>query len=568
MATVQLDDYEPVDDAEEPFENLCSSDEIVNETLPEEPANLNQYRIEFENLFGQINWEQLKRHSVAGGLRNCRFRSVCWRIFLECLPEDRVGWKEVLQSQRADFDDLKAKYSPGPRDAATNLVVNNPLSQEEASPWNQFFQDNELQTMIRQDVVRTFPEISFFSEPEVQTSLSNILFYYAKEFPSVSYRQGMHEILAPLFFVVYSDQQACIHAGDIGMLSAQHELENNIENVLDPKYLEHDTYFLFKQVMETLEPWYSQEPIVAKGDSMNFEPFMNGFEPSSCSVLGVKLKMIFEQILRKRDVELFNFLHGLQVTPQIFGIRWMRLLFGREFSMQDLLVIWDAVFADSISFSLCDYIFVSMLIVIRKLLLASDYTQCMGYLMKYPNISDVHYIIDLALHLKDPLNYNEPSSHSLLVLPNSTNPTGNPRFRREHLILGPVSPSGQAVAANTPKSVVRSQTFDGISSVDSKTSSRHSGQSSSRSRSFNGPNGDLDKGVAREMKTIQVVTLNEITDSKIDYCWKHLTSQIETLQRCLSVESGLKNEDQLFVALAELKKVRDILKGSLKMTEK
>ena len=40
-------------------------------------------------------------------------------------------------------------------------------------------------------------------------------------------------------------------------------------------------------------------------------------------------------------------------------------MFGREFPMQDLLVLWDAIFADGIGFDLVDYIFVAMLLYIR-----------------------------------------------------------------------------------------------------------------------------------------------------------------------------------------------------------
>ena len=46
--------------------------------------------------------------------------------------------------------------------------------------------------------------------------------------------------------------------------------------------------------------------------------------------------------------------------------RWLRLLFGREFAMQDLLVLWDAIFADGISFDLVDYIFVAMMMFLRE----------------------------------------------------------------------------------------------------------------------------------------------------------------------------------------------------------
>lgn len=47
--------------------------------------------------------------------------------------------------------------------------------------------------------------------------------------------------------------------------------------------------------------------------------------------------------------------------------RWVRLLFGREFPMQDLLMLWDAIFSDGIGFDLVDYVFVSMLLYVRDL---------------------------------------------------------------------------------------------------------------------------------------------------------------------------------------------------------
>lgn len=57
------------------------------------------------------------------------------------------------------------------------------------------------------------------------------------------------------------------------------------------------------------------------------------------------------------------------VFVNVFSLfsRWIRLLFGREFPMQDLLVLWDALFADGIGFDLVDYVFVAMLLYIRDL---------------------------------------------------------------------------------------------------------------------------------------------------------------------------------------------------------
>lgn len=57
----------------------------------------------------------------------------------------------------------------------------------------------------------------------------------------------------------------------------------------------------------------------------------------------------------------------LMNKAQHFFSRWIRLLFGREFPMQDLLALWDAIFADGVGFELVDFVFVAMLLYIRDL---------------------------------------------------------------------------------------------------------------------------------------------------------------------------------------------------------
>lgn len=55
-----------------------------------------------------------------------------------------------------------------------------------------------------------------------------------------------------------------------------------------------------------------------------------------------------------------------QASPSLCS-RWIRLLFGREFPLQDLLMVWDAIFSDiNPSFPLVDYLTVAMLSFIRE----------------------------------------------------------------------------------------------------------------------------------------------------------------------------------------------------------
>ena len=91
------------------------------------------------------------------------------------------------------------------------------------------------------------------------------------------------------------------------------------------------------------------------------------------------------------------------------GIRWLRLLFGREFNLADTLELWDALLADSCPPSLADQLVISLLISVRELLLKYDYPDAVQLLMKLPSNLSVRHIVCFALHLKDPLRFPKPT---------------------------------------------------------------------------------------------------------------------------------------------------------------
>lgn len=96
--------------------------------------------------------------------------------------------------------------------------------------------------------------------------------------------------------------------------------------------------------------------------------------------------------------------------------RWLRLLFGREFNLLDLLILWDAIFGVGDDLVLSYYIVVSMLIHVRDKLLSSDYTSCLTLLMRYPQNADVSLIIRHALYMKSPEKYQCPPNAFVYVL--------------------------------------------------------------------------------------------------------------------------------------------------------
>uniref|UniRef100_A0A8C6U756 TBC1 domain family member 5 n=1 Tax=Neogobius melanostomus TaxID=47308 RepID=A0A8C6U756_9GOBI len=374
----------------------CSSEKFLSlSRAAPSPSSLLSRR-EWDDLFVDSNYlARIRQAGVSGRLRSSRFRSVCWKVSLH----------DTQLCQICNYSHIT-----NPRKAAgqQDLMVNNPLSQDEGSLWNKFFQDKELKSMIKQDVLRTFPEIRYFQDEDVRAKLTDILFCYARENEQLLYKQGMHELLAPIVFVLHCDHQAFQHASETAAPSEE------MKCLLNPEYLEHDAYAMFSQLMETAEPWFSSfERQVRKGkeEMLTSIPFARPQDSGPSVAIVTKVNRIQDQLVKKHDVELHMHLNRLEIAPQIYGIRWVRLLFGREFPLQDLLVVWDALFADSITLDLVDYIFVAMLLYIRDALIASNFQTCLGLLMHYPPIGDINSLLQKALFLRDPKNHQRPVNY-------------------------------------------------------------------------------------------------------------------------------------------------------------
>lgn len=196
------------------------------------------------------------------------------------------------------------------------------------------------------------PDNEYFREPPTQAMLVDILFIFCKMNRDVGYRQGMHEVLAPILWVVSRDS---IDPATLGDFEQHTELEGLITKCLDITYVEHDTFTLFCIVMQTVKSFYELGNLDTTTSS----------NPSTSSPIVERSKRIHEQLLRQADLELAEHLSAIEVLPQIFLIRWIRLLFGREFAFDEVLSLWDVLFAVDPSLDLVDLICVSMLLRIR-----------------------------------------------------------------------------------------------------------------------------------------------------------------------------------------------------------
>lgn len=194
------------------------------------------------------------------------------------------------------------------------------------------------------------PENLYFREPLVQYMLLDILFVYCKLNRDIGYRQGMHEVLAPVLWVVSCD------AINVESLATDlTDLDDLMLANLDQNYIEHDAFALFGAIMQTVKTFYEM--------GSNNEPTTEGLLNHSPIV--ERSKRIHENYLHHADPELAEHLTAIEILPQIFLIRWVRLLFGREFPFEDVLALWDVLFAEDPALDLVDLISVSMLLRIR-----------------------------------------------------------------------------------------------------------------------------------------------------------------------------------------------------------
>jgi TBC1 domain family member 5 len=73
--------------------------------------------------------------------------------------------------------------------------------------------------------------------------MNRILFIWSKENPNPSYRQGMHELLGPIFLVLWRDVKENVD-------------KDQLSNLLDSKFLEHDCFGIFERLMSGMKDYF------------------------------------------------------------------------------------------------------------------------------------------------------------------------------------------------------------------------------------------------------------------------------------------------------------------------
>jgi TBC1 domain family protein 5 len=271
--------------------------------LPRAPAN-NNPRSRWDETFrdgsGITDLQRAVKFNGPNSPCAAGLRSVCWKAFLLWRNAPAEQWPELAREARAAYSalcDQHLRFIRHPEQLAALTV--DPLADDPDSPWNAVRNDETVRAEILQDVSR-LPDEPFYHEEPVQTMILDILFLYCKLNPSIGgYRQGMHELLAPIVWVVAQD------AVDRATALTDDPAEALLAEMLDPTFVEHDAFALFSKLMESASTFYEVE----SGADL---------EAQQRNTIVERSKYIHEVALMKIDEELANHLRNIEVLPQIF----------------------------------------------------------------------------------------------------------------------------------------------------------------------------------------------------------------------------------------------------------
>ena len=235
-------------------------------------------------------------------------RSVRWLIFAGVISKDPEQWDAELSKKRSDYAIAKVR-----------------LLQTQAQQAN----DKETQRLRREiveDVKRTRQTEALFTAGDTAELMARVLLVFAKTNPAVGYIQGMNEVLAVIVAAIWEDATAA---------------SMDFPGVFGSGCWEADAYALFASVMGAIQLSFTSEDIIV----------------TRCQAV--------QLMLAGKDPELEHTLTDLGIQPQLYMLRWIRILFAQLYSLSDTIIIWDAILLFGLNSGIVEHICVTLLAMIR-----------------------------------------------------------------------------------------------------------------------------------------------------------------------------------------------------------
>ncbi|DAZ93324.1 TPA: hypothetical protein N0F65_003275 [Lagenidium giganteum] len=398
---------------------------------------------EFLEIFVNSNAEDIRIQAMKGAFSWSCMRNIAWKLWLDCLPQTKPfrEWTSVTRAKRMKYEQLRQKH--------THFAMSGFETDQEFLSSCEVSEDSLLHNIYK-DVRRTRGAMDYFRDAAVQRWLIRILYTYSRAHPEVSYNQGMGELLATIVYLLHIEQWPTNRTGprtpssassstasldkmddnsdaedasyvyvesfinvqsDASYLDVDRFLrlmpfcgasgkyneetaEDIIREVTSGEFIEHDSYLLLEQIMLRMAGAYCPE---GHGKSST--------DSASTSPLTDQMNRIHHHILSRCDPPTARHLSMLGIEPEMFLLRWVRVLMSREFEMVQVWQIWDAIF----SLTPCDFSFINLLCVAAvrefrdEILAVEDSTSVLLCLRDISERVEADRLVDNARELYDAL---------------------------------------------------------------------------------------------------------------------------------------------------------------------
>lgn len=269
-------------------------------------------------------------------------RPMFWKVMMGFYPTCQALWPDIEANSERSYKDI---------------VEGSCELDEHGDP----IMDNSIGGSIDADVPRTMPTLNFFlpsdttsgsssnrraqSFSESQRSLRRVMYTVAVVNKGFGYVQGMSHL-----------------AGQLLVAFCEGKREKLTRNV------EADVFFCFQTILAYL------------GDD-----FCRTLDDNKDSGVISTIRH-FDNVLQFLDLELYDHLLSLDICSEHYALRWLMLLFTREFNIADSLRIWDFLFSFGDQLRNCAmFVAAAMCVHIRGALLGKDcLSDAMPLLLDYP----------------------------------------------------------------------------------------------------------------------------------------------------------------------------------------
>jgi len=193
--------------------------------------------------------------------------------------------------------------------------------------------------------------------------------------------------------------------------------------------IEADTFVLFRLLMQKMSPLYHSHPRdgrVEGGTCTAMEEGINGGvlgekgigSGSMKTPLDRRVYNVHHVMLRRLDPRLYFHLENFEVLPQLYMLRWLRLLFARETKdLDQLMVLLDTLLGKPEGFKLLDFVCLALVAALRNTLLtkAVEPAFVLSTLLKRHYIADAEALIKAAEILADDALLTRPAPAEMQV---------------------------------------------------------------------------------------------------------------------------------------------------------